>query len=74
MLYTGYNRAIDTVRWSPIKHSIQLIHFEIPFYFQNGLTPLMIAAFTGHYKIVELLMGADANIDTQDMVCSLYTD
>ena len=34
----------------------------------------MIAAFTGHYKIVELLMGADANIDTQDVVCSLHTD
>ena len=72
MLYTGYNRAIDTVRWSPIKHTLTILKF--PSTFRMDSPPLMIAAFTGHYKIVELLMGADANIDTQDMVCSLYTD
>ena len=35
---------------------------------QNGRTPLMIASFEGHADIVQTLIEAKAQVDTQDMV------
>ena len=41
-----------------------LSHFTV----QNGWTVLKQASFSGHYKVVELLLGAGANPDLQDKV------
>ena len=38
------------------------------FTIQNGGTALRIASFRGHHKVVELLLGAEANPDLQDKV------
>ena len=35
---------------------------------QDGQTALTAASFYGHYKVVELLLGAGANPDLQDKV------
>ena len=35
---------------------------------QDGLTALQQASFKGHQKVVELLLGAEANPDLQDKV------
>ena len=35
---------------------------------QNGVSPLMSACFHGHLKVVELLIGAGANVKFQNEV------
>ena len=37
-------------------------------FIQNGFTALEKASFYGHHKVVELLLGAGANPDLQDVV------
>ena len=37
-------------------------------FIQNGCTALQRASFYGHHKVVELLLGAGANPDLQDVV------
>ena len=36
---------------------------------QSGRTPLMIASFEGHAGVVQVLIEARAQINTQDKVC-----
>ncbi len=45
--------------------------------FQNGTTPLMVAAQEGHLSVVELLVSVGARVNSQnnvsDFACTLYT-
>ena len=47
-----------------LSHVITITHFSI----QDGYTALRTASFSGHHKVVELLLGAGANPDQQDKV------
>ena len=35
---------------------------------QNGMTPLMTASFNGHVKVVRVLIGSQAQLNTQEEV------
>ena len=45
--------------------------FLIFYSLQSGLTALHIAAFMGHFKIVELLVRYKVNLDTVNVVSAL---
>ena len=64
---------IDTISYQGVllstgivepSHVVALTHSTI----QNGATALEQASFSGHHKVVELLLGAGANPDLQDKV------
>ena len=53
-------------------HSLAFFSFvlvsSMHLFTQNGWTALEQASFNGHHKVVELLLGAGANPDLQDVV------
>ena len=51
-----------------LNFAVMSSNYDSNFNVQNGWTSLKQASFYGHWKVVELLLGAGANPDLQDEV------
>ena len=71
LLLQGYADAsiCNTVMWL---HRSSMCLYDFTILLQDGWTPLMTASFEGHTDVVQTLIEAKAQINTQAEVCCSY--